>query len=53
VIPAAVLSGVYNLRNLEDAQRRGLTIFWAHNLQAMVDWMHRTKPRGSAGSSTG
>jgi hypothetical protein len=53
VVPAAVLSGVYNLRNLEDAQRRGLTIFWAHNLQAMVDWMHRTKPRGPAGSSTG
>jgi XamI restriction endonuclease len=48
VVPAAVLSGVYKLKNLEDAQRRGLTLFWAHDLQRMVDWMHRTKPGGGS-----
>lgn len=47
VVPAAVLGGVYKLKNLEDAQRRGLTIFWAHDLQSMVDWMHRTKASSS------
>ena len=34
VVPSAVLSGVYKLHNLLDAQERGLTIFWAH------DWSH-------------
>ncbi|MGD1146547.1 MAG: XamI family restriction endonuclease [Thermoanaerobaculaceae bacterium] len=53
VVPTAVLSGVYGLRNLEDAQNRGLTLFWAHDLQAMVDWMHGTKPQGVPGLSSG
>jgi hypothetical protein len=52
VVPAAVLSGVYKLKNLQNAQDRGLTIFWAHDLQAMVDWMHQTKSRGPAGVAT-
>lgn len=39
VVTAAVLSGVYALRNLIDAQDKGLTIFWAHDLAAMVDWV--------------
>ncbi len=43
VVCAAVLSGVYKVRNLENAQHRGLTVFWAHDLQAMVDWIHATK----------
>lgn len=43
-VPAAMLSGVFKLRNLEDAQQRGLTIFWAHNLEAMVAWIESTKP---------
>ena len=42
ITPAAVLSGVYKTHNLEDAQRRGLTLFWSHDLQAMLDWIHRT-----------
>jgi len=25
------------------AQGRGLTLFWAHELQAMADWVHGTK----------
>lgn len=43
VVPTAVLSGVYGLRHLEDAQRRGLTLFWAHDLAAMVEWIATTK----------
>lgn len=51
VVTAAVLDGVYALRNLIDAQDRGLTIFWAHDLNSMFDWMHRTK--SDSGLSTG
>lgn len=40
VVTAAVLGGVYALRNLMDAQEKGLTIFWAHDLTAMLNWMH-------------
>lgn len=43
IVPAAVLSGVYKLHNLEDAQNRGLALFWAHDLQALVDWLQQTK----------
>jgi XamI restriction endonuclease len=32
VVPTAVLSGVYKRHNLEQAQRSGLTLFWAHDL---------------------
>jgi hypothetical protein len=39
VVPAAVLSGVYKLQHLEDAQLRGLTLFWAHRLPEMLDWI--------------
>jgi hypothetical protein len=45
VVPTAVLSGVYNLRNLEDAQNRGLTLFWAHALDAMLSWIESTRTR--------
>lgn len=43
VVPTAMLSGVYKLHNLVDAQDRGLTIFWAHDLQAMTDWIAATR----------
>jgi hypothetical protein len=43
VVPTAVLSGVYKLRNLVDAQDRGLTLFWAHDLAALTDWIARTR----------
>ncbi len=39
VVTAAVLAGVYNLRNLKDAQDKGLTIFWSHDLTSMLNWM--------------
>ena len=44
VVPSAVLSGVYKLHNLRDAQERGLTLFWAHDLAPLTEWITRTKP---------
>lgn len=46
VVPAAVLSGVYKLHNLQNAQKRGLTIFWAHDLEQLILWIHSTKKPG-------
>ncbi|HEX2610808.1 MAG TPA: XamI family restriction endonuclease [Gemmatimonadales bacterium] len=43
VIPVAVLSGVYKLHNLTDAQARGLTLIWAHHLDPLVDWLLSTR----------
>lgn len=51
VVTAAVLGGVYKLRNLINAQERGLTLFWGHDLAAMIDWIRSTDP--AAGLSTG
>jgi hypothetical protein len=44
VIPAAVLSGVYKLHNLVDAQERGLSLFWEHDLATLVEWINATGP---------
>lgn len=44
VVPAAVLSGVYKLHNLEDAQARGLTLFWSHDIARLISWIDSTKP---------
>lgn len=44
VVPTAVLSGVYKPHNLTNAQERGLTLFWAHNLDALVAWIAETRP---------
>jgi hypothetical protein len=43
VVPIAVLSGVYKLHNLTDAQSRGLTLIWAHNLDPLVEWLLATR----------
>lgn len=43
VVPAAVLTGVFKVHNLESAQRDGLTIFWAHNLSAMMTFIDSTQ----------
>ena len=40
VVPTAVLSGLYKLTNLAEAQRRGLTLFWAHHLDALTNWLN-------------
>ena len=39
-VPAAVLSGVFELRHLEETQARGLALFWGHDLQRMGDWIN-------------
>lgn len=43
VVPTAVLGGVYKLHNLVDAQERGLTLFWAHDLKPLTDWITSIK----------
>jgi len=43
VIPVAVLGGVYKLHNLLDAQNRGLTLFWAHDLARLTEWIEQTR----------
>lgn len=43
VVPAALLSGVYKVHNLLDAQSRGLALFWAHDLPAFLNWIERTR----------
>jgi hypothetical protein len=46
VVPAALLSGVYKLHNLEDAQNRGLALFWAHDLGNLLEWIEGTRNAG-------
>lgn len=43
VVPAAVLSGVYKLKNIQNAQVRNLTIFWSHRLKDLTDFIDNTK----------
>ena len=43
VVPAAVISGVFKLEKLEEAQNAGLAVFWAHDLDALSDWIESTK----------
>ncbi len=45
VVPTAVMSGVYKLKHLIDAQKRGLTLFWAHDLGKLKAWIGETKPK--------
>jgi hypothetical protein len=44
VVPVAVLSGVYKARNLQEAQRRGLTLYWAHRISDLTTWIESTRP---------
>jgi hypothetical protein len=44
VVPAAVLSGVYKLSHLVSGQANGLTLIWAHDLDALIDWVETTRP---------
>jgi hypothetical protein len=50
VIPSAVLGGVYKLHNLEDAQQRGLRLFWAHDIGRLVDWVRKRNRKDSCRS---
>jgi hypothetical protein len=47
IVPAAMLSGVFKVINLEQAQSGGLTLFWAHRLDLMKVFIEQTKT-GSA-----
>jgi hypothetical protein len=42
VVPTVVLGGVYNLANLLDAQDRGLSLIWAHDLTPLIQWIRST-----------
>lgn len=50
VVPVAVLSGVFGIRHLIEAQERGLVLFWAHSLDELVKFVART--RGHHGDDT-
>jgi hypothetical protein len=43
VVPAAMLSGVFNIRNLLQAQQRGLTLFWSHDLEKLGRFIAATQ----------
>ncbi len=43
VVPSAVLSGVFKVHNLISAQDAGLTIFWAHDLAKMLEFIDSTR----------
>ncbi|WP_250504684.1 XamI family restriction endonuclease [Caballeronia sp. AZ7_KS35] len=43
VVPAAVLTGVFKVHNLQQAQTGGLTIFWAHELAEMGKFIQSTR----------
>jgi AcrR family transcriptional regulator len=42
-VPAAVIGGVFKAHNLKAAQLSGLTLFWVHKLDAMLDWIESTR----------
>jgi hypothetical protein len=44
IVPTAVLGGVYNLANLLDAQDKGLSLIWAHDLSPLGRWISSTRP---------
>ena len=43
VVPAAVLSGVFKVLNLEQSQQRGLALFWAHDLSRLGAFIESTR----------
>ena len=47
VVPSAMLSGVFKPLNLIQAQTHGLTIFWAHDLEKLGQFIESTKPPAS------
>lgn len=42
-VPVAVLSGVFKVHNLRQAQDQGLSIFWEHSLQALGEFVDATR----------
>jgi XamI restriction endonuclease len=44
VVPAAALAGVFKVLNLEQAQERGLSLFWSHDLDQLGAFIATTRP---------
>jgi hypothetical protein len=44
VVPTAVISGVFKVNNLMQAQDAGLTLFWAHDLKKLGKFITSTGP---------
>jgi XamI restriction endonuclease len=44
IVPVAMLSGVYWLPQLVEAQERGLTLMWAHRLDDLTAFIESTRP---------
>lgn len=43
VVPAAALAGVFKVLNLEQAQDRGLSLFWTHSLDKLGEFIESTR----------
>jgi hypothetical protein len=43
VVPGAVLSGVFKVRNLVTAQATPMSIWWSHSLSSLVDFVNATR----------
>lgn len=43
VVSAAVLSGVFKVQNLIEAQEAGLSLFWSHDLGQLQEFIRRTR----------
>lgn len=42
IVPAAVIAGVFGPQTLLSAQSDGLTIWWSHDIDEMIEWVGRT-----------
>lgn len=42
IVPAAVIAGVLGAQTLLSAQADGLTIWWSHDIDQLIDWASRT-----------
>ncbi|MCW5223638.1 XamI family restriction endonuclease (plasmid) [Verminephrobacter aporrectodeae subsp. tuberculatae] len=43
VVPAAALAGVFKVLNLEQTQKRGLSLFWSHDLNKLGAFIESTR----------
>ncbi|MBF4622602.1 XamI family restriction endonuclease [Clavibacter sp. VKM Ac-2542] len=39
IVPAAVIGGVFDPKALAKAQTLGLTLWWSHDIEQMIDWI--------------
>ena len=43
MVPAAMLAGVFKVLNLVQAQKRGLSLFWAHDVAKLGEFITSTR----------